>query len=69
MFKKVLTRFGVKNDRFIDKLFERFRLDDRFQEHRADKAPEKEEIDVQDFAIGLVLISLIPFLEKVRCKH
>jgi hypothetical protein len=32
------------------------------------KAEKEEVIDLQDFVIGLVLISLISFLDKIKCN-
>ena len=49
-----MNKYGYK-DRFLDKLFDRF------------KHNEKEEIDLQDFVIGLAVLSRIPFLEKIKC--
>ena len=57
----MLKKFSIKNDKFLDRLFERFKFDKSY-----DKS-DKEEIDLQDFVIGLALLSRISFLEKVKC--
>ena len=44
----------------MDRLFDRFKLDKYLEKY------EKEEIDLQDFVIGLALLSRISFLEKVK---
>lgn len=49
----------VKNEKFLDRLFDRFKFDKAY-----DKS-DKEEIDLQDFVIGLAVLSRISFLEKV----
>jgi hypothetical protein len=44
----------------LDRLFDRFKLDKYLEKY------DKEEIDLQDFVIGLALLSRISFLEKVK---
>ena len=56
-----MNKFGIKNEKFLDRLFDRFKLDKSYD--RSDK----EEIDLQDFVIGLAVLSRISFLEKVKC--
>lgn len=55
-----MNKFGIKNEKFLDRLFDRFKLDKSYD--RSDK----EEIDLQDFVIGLAVLSRISFLEKVK---
>jgi hypothetical protein len=50
-----MVKAGYK-EKFLDKLFDRFKLNDR------------EEIDLQDFVIGLAVLSRISFLDKIICK-
>ena len=47
------------SDELLDKIFDRFKLD---------KQGEKEEIDLQDFVIGLAVLSRFAFLDKIKCK-
>lgn len=60
-FKKVMNKYGIKNEKFLDRLFERFKLD------KASEKTEKEEIDLQDFVIGLAVLSRLAFMDKVKC--
>jgi hypothetical protein len=56
-----MNKYGIKNEKFLDRLFDRFKLD-----KAADKT-EKEEIDLQDFVIGLAVLSRLTFMDKVKC--
>jgi hypothetical protein len=61
-FKKVMNKYGIKNEKFLDRLFERFKLE------KSSEKSEREEIDLQDFVIGLAVLSRLTFLDKVKCK-
>lgn len=60
-FKKVMNKYGIKNEKFLDRLFDRFKLD------KSSEKSEKEEIDLQDFVIGLAVLSRLTFMDKVKC--
>lgn len=65
-FKKIMNKYGFKNEKFLEKLFDRFRLSKYLGGESENKSKEKE-IDLQDFVIGLAVLSRIPFLHKVKC--
>jgi hypothetical protein len=46
-FKKVMNKYGIKNEKLLNRLFERFKLE------KSSEKSEREEIDLQDFVIGL----------------
>lgn len=56
-----MNKYGIKNQKFLDRLFERFKLD-----KSSDKS-ERQEIDLQDFVIGLAVLSRLAFLDKIKC--
>jgi hypothetical protein len=56
-----MNKYGIKNEKFLDRLFDRFKLD------KSSEKSEKEEIDLQDFVIGLAVLSRLTFMDKVKC--